>query len=165
MGAIIRSPKNFWMSMIYLGVGALGLIVGREYSFGSAGRMGPAYFPSVISGLLLLFGLITLVRSFVVSGQPISGFAVGSMLLVTGGLVAFAALVNAAGLLAAMLVMVLMSAAASRKFRFDWAAAAGLLGLLVFCALVFVKGLGIPTPLVGSWLQPVLPAVLGGSAR
>jgi hypothetical protein len=29
-------------------------------------------------------------------------------------------------------------------------------GLIVFCAIVFVKGLGVPMPLLGSWLEPVL---------
>jgi hypothetical protein len=46
---------------------------------------------------------------------------------------------------------VLMSAAASSKFRFEWTATAGLIGLIVFCSVVFVKGLGVPMPLLGSW--------------
>jgi hypothetical protein len=62
VGSIIRAPKDFWTGVIYLGVGALGILVGREYSFGSAGRMGPGYFPFVISCLLLVFGAITVVR-------------------------------------------------------------------------------------------------------
>ena len=48
-----------------------------------------------------------------------------------------------------------MSAAASEHFKFDWKATAGLVALVVFCALVFVKGLGVPMPLVGTWLQPL----------
>lgn len=55
-----------------------------------------------------------------------------------------------------------MSAAASEKFRFEWTATAGLVGLVVFCSVVFVQGLGVPMPLVETWLQPILPAWLGG---
>jgi uncharacterized membrane protein YhhN len=162
VATVIRAPKDFWTGVIYLAVGALGILVGREYSFGSAGRMGPGYFPFAISCLLLLFGVITVVRSFLTDGEPVGALAWKAIALVIGSVVAFGLLLPTAGLVIAMLVMVLMSAAASEKFRFDWAATAGLVGLVVFCSLVFVKGLGVPMPLVGTWLQPVMPAWLSG---
>jgi hypothetical protein len=162
VGSIIKAPKDFWTGVIYLGVGALGILIGREYSFGSAGRMGPGYFPFVISCLLLLFGVITVVRSFMTDGEPVGALAWRSIAWVVGSVVAFGLLLPTAGLIIAMLVMVLMSAAASDKFRFEWAATAGLVGLVVFCSLVFVKGLGVPMPLFGSWLQPIMPAWLSG---
>ena len=49
----------------------------------------------------------------------------------------------------------LVSASASPKFRWDVRAAAGLLALIVFCVLAFVKGLGVPMPILGSWLEPL----------
>ena len=151
MGSFIRAPKDFWTGVIYLAVGALGIVVGREYSFGSAGRMGPGYFPYVISCLLILFGVITLVRSFMTDGEPVGALAWKAIGLVVGSVVAFGLLLPTAGLIVAMTVLVLMSAAASEKFRFEVKATAGLVGLVVFCSLVFVKGLGVPMPLLGSW--------------
>jgi len=162
VGSIIKAPKDFWTGVIYLGVGALGILIGREYSFGSAGRMGPGYFPFVISCLLLLFGVITVVRSFLTTGEPVGALAWKAIAWVVGSVVAFGLLLPTAGLVVAMLVLVLMSAAASDKFRFEWAATAGLVGLVVFCSVVFVKGLGVPMPLFGSWLQPIMPAWLAG---
>ena len=162
MGSIIRAPKDFWTGVIYLSVGVLGILVGREYSFGSAGRMGPGYFPFVISCLLLVFGVITVVRSFLTDGEPVGALAWKAIALVIGSVVAFGILLPTAGLVIAMLVMVLMSAAASEKFRFEWTAVAGLAGLVAFCSLVFVKGLGVPMPLVGSWLAPMMPSGFGG---
>ena len=44
-----------------------------------------------------------------------------------------------------------VSAAASEKFRFEWKAVLGLIVLIAFCALVFVMGLGVPMPLIGTW--------------
>lgn len=159
---MIKAPKDFWTGVIYLGVGTLGYFIGREYSFGSAGRMGPGYFPFVISCLLILFGVITLVRSFLTEGEPIGALAFKAILLVIGSVIAFGFLLPRVGLVLAMLVMVLMSAAASEKFRFEWTAVAGLAGLVAFCSLVFVKGLGVPMPLVGSWLAPMMPSGFGG---
>ena len=105
----------------------------------------------VISGLLLLFGVITLVRSFLTDGEPVGAFAWKAIVLVVGSVIAFGLLLPTAGLIVAMTVLVLMSAAASEKFRFEWKATAGLVALVVFCSLVFVKGLGVPMPLLGSW--------------
>ena len=53
------------------------------------------------------------------------------------------------------------SAAASEKFRFEWKATVGLVGLIAFCSLVFVKGLGVPIHLIAPWLKALLPAWLG----
>ena len=36
---------------------------------------------------------------------------------------------------------------------------AGMVVLIAFCVLVFVKGLGLPIPTVGPWLQPLFMAV------
>jgi hypothetical protein len=147
----IRAPKDFWTGVVYLTVGLFGIMIGREYSFGSAGRMGPGYFPFVISCLLVLFGLVSIFRSLRVAGDPVEPFAWKPMLLVIGAVFAFGLLISTAGLIIAMLTMVLMSAAASEKFGFDWKAVLGLFALIAFCSLVFVKALGVPLPLLGSW--------------
>ena len=85
------------------------------------------------------------------SGEPVEPFAWKPIVLVIGAVFAFGLLISTAGLIVAMLVMVLMSAAASEKFSFDWKATLGLAALIAFCSLVFVKGLGVPLPLYGSW--------------
>src|SRR3712207_9556921 len=87
--------------------------------------MGPGYFPFVISCLLIVFGIITLVRSFMTDGEPVGALAWKAIALVVGSVVAFGLLLPTAGLIVAMTVMVLMSAAASEKFRFEWKATAG----------------------------------------
>ena len=113
--------------------------------------MGPGYFPLLISCLLVLFGLVSIVRSLRVTGEPVEPFAWKPMFLVVGAVFAFGLLINTAGLIVSLLVTVLMSAAASEKFSFDWKATLGLAALIAFCSLVFVKGLGVPLPLYGSW--------------
>jgi hypothetical protein len=148
--------------MIYLAMGVAGFVISRDYSFGSAGRMGPGYFPNVIAGLLVLFGAIALVRSFLQAGEPIGSIPWKALILILGAVVSFGFLLPTMGLVVAMVVLVLLSAGASDKFRFEWRAVLGLITLVVFCSVVFVKGLGVPMPLVGSWLEPVLPHWLGG---
>jgi hypothetical protein len=109
MTTFIHSPKDFWTGVIYLGAGALGGFVGREYSFGSARRMGPGYFPFYISCLLLVFGVVTVVRSFMTDGETVGALAWKAIALVIGSVIAFGLLLPRAGLIVAMIVMVLMS--------------------------------------------------------
>ena len=157
----IKNPKDFWLGAVYLLTGAYALRLGSDYPLGTAGRMGPGYFPAVIASLLIFFGVVSIVRSLVTTGGAIRIAAIKPLLLITGAVAAFGLLLNPLGLLVAMAVLILMSAAASEAFRFEWSATAGLVALIIFCSFVFVKALGVPMPLVGDWLAPLLPRSLG----
>lgn len=149
--SLIRGPKDFWTGAIYTSFGAAGMYVARDYGMGEASRMGPGYFPTVLSALLILFGVIAIGRSVVVRGDDIGALALKPAALVIGATVAFGFLLPRAGLLLALPVLILVSAAASVRFHFGVKPLAAMGGLIAFCALVFVKGLGVPMPLLGSW--------------
>jgi hypothetical protein len=149
--ALIRNQKDFGAGVLYIAFGAVGFYIGRDYGMGQASRMGPGYFPTVLSGLLLLFGVAAVIRSFIKEGEPIGGFAWKAALFVCGSTALFGLLLEPAGLIVALLALCLVSAAASMHFKFDWKAVGALVLLVTFSALVFVKGLGVPMPLVGTW--------------
>jgi hypothetical protein len=153
MQALIRKHKDFGAGLLYLGFAVAALWIGRKYALGSAGRMGPGFFPTMLAVLLAAIGAISLIRAFLRPGPVMTGFAWKPLALVLAGTALFGTLINTAGLVIALLALVLLSAAASEKFRFDWWAVLGLLGLIAFCSLVFVKGLGVPAPLIGSWFE------------
>ncbi|MFO1324298.1 MAG: tripartite tricarboxylate transporter TctB family protein [Burkholderiales bacterium] len=149
--ATIRNQKDFGAGVLYLAFGAVGFYIARDYGFGQASRMGPGYFPSVLSALLMMFGAIAVIRSFIKPGEDIGTFAWKAAVYVVGSNVLFGLLLIPAGLIVALVALILSSAAASMHFKFDWKAAGALIVLVVFCALVFVKGLGVPMPLLGTW--------------
>src|SRR4051794_1510715 len=60
----IRNGKDFWAGLMFVGFGAAFVIIARDYPMGEALRMGPAYFPTMLGGLLVLLGMATFVRSF-----------------------------------------------------------------------------------------------------
>lgn len=153
MNWTIRNPKDFWTGLVYACVGIVAFLIAKNYAFGSAGRMGPGYFPTVVSLLLVAVGFVTFARAFRVSGERIGGLAWKPMVLILGSILSFGLLIERAGLVIAAVVLLLMSAAASREFRFEWTAALGLMALVAFCAVVFVTGLGVPMPLLGSWFN------------
>jgi hypothetical protein len=152
MARVIRSPRDFWAGVLYIAFGGAAVLMARDYGMGSGARMGPAYFPTVLGSLLFLIGAASIARSFVVRGEPVGAIAWKGLILVTAGTVLFGALLRPAGMIAAIAVLVLVSAAASAKFRLEWKALALMVLLIAFCALVFVRGLGMNVPLVGPWL-------------
>jgi putative tricarboxylic transport membrane protein len=148
---LTRDPKDFWSGIVFIAAGLAAVVIARDYSMGSATRMGPAYFPTVLGGLLVLIGLIAVVRSLVTTGPPVGRFAWKALALVTGPTVLFGFLLRGAGLGPSLLLLVVVSAIASRKFA--WGPTVALaLGLSLFSVLLFVKALGLPIPVVGHWL-------------
>jgi len=151
MSLLIKSPKDFWTGVLYLAFGAATLWIAREYPIGTAGRMGPGYFPTALSLLLMGLGVYILARGLTRQGDPLGGFAWRGALLVVGATVAFGLLLETAGVIIALVVLICGSALASVKTKFDWKSILIAAGLIVFCVLVFVKGLGVTMPLFGSW--------------
>ena len=148
----IRNARDLLAGCLFIAFGLAFLILARNYQLGSARRMGPGYFPVVLSLLLMVIGLATMARGFLVAGPPVRDVAGKALLLITASIVVFGLLVERAGVGLAVAALVLASAAASRNSRLPatllLAAALG-----AFCVLVFVKGLGLPFPVLGTWLK------------
>ena len=151
MTPAVRDPRDFWSGVIFAATGIGAVVLGRESAMGTATKMGPGYFPTVLGVLLALVGFALVARAFVTRGAPMRGFAVRALVLVLAATVLFGVVVRGAGMVVALIALVLVSAAASRLVR--WRSTVALaIGLAAFSALVFVKLLGLPIPLVGRWL-------------
>jgi hypothetical protein len=126
------------------------VVVARGYGLGTAFRMGPGYFPTLLGGLLVLIGLVSLARAALRAGPPLPSMRITGLLAVTAATLAFGLLVRGAGLVVALPALVLVSAWASTRFR--WGPGLALAaGLTLFCIAVFLKGLGVPLPVLGRW--------------
>lgn len=69
----VSSPKDFWTGLIYVALGLSALWFGRDYRFGTAGRMGPGYFR--IRSLSLRFtGITHLYNAPTCSGRIVEKF-------------------------------------------------------------------------------------------
>lgn len=67
----IKSPKDFWAGIMFIGTGLFFLVWAMmNYQMGTAVRMGPAYFPAVLGGLLGVLGTIVLIGSFAIEASP-----------------------------------------------------------------------------------------------
>jgi hypothetical protein len=130
--------------------GAMSVIVARDYAFGTSVRMGPGYFPSVLGGLLVLFGLY-LVASGLRSNEKIEGgWSPRALVVLPLSLAMFGLLMEYAGFVPALMVLIVGSAAAGSEFRLIEALLLAA-GLTVFAVGLFIYGLGLPYPLFASW--------------
>jgi putative tricarboxylic transport membrane protein len=150
LNPIARNAKDFWTGLIYLFVGSGALIISRDYDMGTAVKMGPAYFPTILSVLLMGIGVISVLRSFLKSGTPIGVVAWKGLLLIVASTLLFGVIVRGAGLLLALPLLVIGSALASTRFSWKTSLIEAV-GITVFCILIFLKGLGVPLPILGSW--------------
>lgn len=139
----IRSARDFYSGLIFLLFGLLAVIFARDYQLGSAARMGPGYFPSVLGALLAGLGLVIVGRSLALEGPKVTGFALRPLILVLTAVLAFGLLLEPAGLGVATAALVVIGCLAGEEFR--WRDVAILSVILIAVALgLFVYGLGLP---------------------
>lgn len=143
----IRNPTDFWTGLLFGGFGLFAAIyAAMSYKLGTAVRMGPGYFPTWVGGLVALLGLVVMLRSLTLEGPALPRMRLRPVIFVLGGSLAFGYLLKPLGMVAATIVLVIVSAAGGHEFR--WREVLLLaVGLAAFAVGVFVYGLGLPFPL------------------
>jgi hypothetical protein len=146
----LRNNKDFLAGLLFTALGVLTVFFARHYPMGVAARMGPGYFPTVLGGLLCLFGLYILIRGLR-SGEPVQGaWGWRPLGLITLSFVVFGFTMEKLGLVPSLMLLFFIAALAGREFRFREVLLLAVL-MSAFAAAVFVYGLRLPYPLFGSY--------------
>lgn len=98
----------------------------------------------------MLLGAVSLAKAFVVRTPPIGEIAWRPLGATVASLGLFALLYQGAGIIAALLASIVVSAAGTR--RFHWQATLVLMVLVTTVAVILVKGFGLSVTLAGKWL-------------
>lgn len=146
---MLLCSADFWSGILFIALGAAGLLLGSEYPAGTAFQMGPGYFPRLIGGALLLVGGITIIKALRVRGPSLGETPWLAMLLVLGSLAAFGFVVPRWGLAPAAVAIVMISGLAAADRKLGQLAVAAV-ALAAFSAVVFIYGLGLTIP-VFAW--------------
>jgi putative tricarboxylic transport membrane protein len=143
----IKSPKDFWAGVMFIAFGGgMAVIALKNYQMGSAVRMGPAYFPSVLGGILAVLGLVLLARSFVLKGEKVPQIHFRPLVLLLVAVLAFGYFLKPLGLVGAIALLVFIGAFGGHEFK--WKEVTILyVAMFIFSVLVFVKGLTLPFPI------------------
>jgi hypothetical protein len=146
----LRNNKDFLAGLLMIAIGAGGFLMALDYPFGSALRMGPGYFPRVLAGILMTFGVFVLIRG-IITGEKVRGrWGWKPLAFIVVSLVAFGWIMAHLGLIPALVVMFIVSALGGHEFR--WKEVAVLTVVMsAFAIGVFVYALGLPYPLWGGY--------------
>lgn len=157
----MEKPRDVAGGALVMALGAGFLLLGRELPMGTSFRMGPGYFPTILGWLLVALGAVlaglALARGVAGAARAEHGWPWRAIALVIGSVVFFGVTLRGIGLAPAILVVAFATAWASR-YASAMASVPLALGLAAFCTFLFLRGLGLPLPMVGPWLD------LGGPA-
>ncbi len=143
--ALIRHPKDFWAGVFFIAVGTAAIVIALDYAMGTAGRMGPGYFPRWLGGIMVGIGALLVLRSFRLQADKIQFPTFRPLLIVLGTVFLFAVTVNWAGLVLSTILLVLASSVASHEYRWKESIVAAI-ALAVFVVLAFRWGLQLQLP-------------------
>jgi hypothetical protein len=136
----LRASKDFLAGLLFLAIGAGAIVVARAYPLGTAMRMGSGYFPTVLGGILALFGIFLMVRRGA-SGWIEWGWR--PLACIAASLVLFGFLMPRFGLVPALVALFFTAAAGGREFRAGEVLALTAL-MTAFAVGVFVYVLKLP---------------------
>jgi hypothetical protein len=142
---VIRHPRDFWAGVLFIFIGGSACLIALDYAMGTAGRMGPGYFPRTLGIMLALIGAGLVVRSFRLSGPRVELPTYKPLIIVLISVLVFGLIVSTTGLVIATVVLVLVASTASHEYRWKESIIAAL-ALGVFVVIAFVYGLSLQLP-------------------
>src|SRR5262245_8679059 len=98
----IVGDKNILLALILLSAAATVFYVAGDYQAGTLRRMGPGYFPVLLSAILALFALGFVARRFLIGADPVENVEIRPAFFVLGGVTLFGLLLHRAGLIASI---------------------------------------------------------------
>jgi hypothetical protein len=141
----IKSPQDIGAAVVFMAIGLAGLYFGSDLAFGTAARMGPGYFPVILSCCIFAIGVICGFKGLTIEGPPIEAIHLRPILVMVVAILAFGYLVERLGLAITAALLTLLAGFARRGMSLvETLLLAG--GLAVFSVILFVYGLSQPFP-------------------
>jgi hypothetical protein len=139
----IRSQSDFWCGLLFVAIGVAVLVLAQQYRLGSAARMGPAYFPTWLGGLLALLGLSLTLPALFSDGPAFPRLAPRPLLMILLSIVVFGVALEYLGFAVAVVALAIVGGLADPELR-PMESAGVALFLLIFSVGIFVGLLGLP---------------------
>jgi len=143
--SFIRHPKDFWAGVLFIAIGGAAFLIALDYAMGSAGRMGPGYFPRSLGLILIGLGALLVLRSLRVRGDAITFPTFKPVIIVLASVLLFGLTVSTLGLVIATILLVLVSSVASHEYRWKESIIAAI-ALAIFVVIAFRYGLSLQLP-------------------
>jgi len=140
--------------MVIMLIGIAGLYFGKDLTYGTAGRMGPGYFPFLLSIIIIALGASIGVKSLIVEGPPIDMPVFKPLFFVVASIIIFGYLTTVLGLAVTAVVTTLVAVLA----RSELSVAESIPFVVLLVVGCVMAGLGY----LGIWQSAVLVAIFLG---
>lgn len=141
----VKSPQDLGAGIVFILIGIAGAVFGRDLAFGTPARMGPGYFPLLLSYLIIGIGIVVAARGLTTEGPALERFHVRPLALVLAAIIASGYLLSGIGLFLTTIVVTFVAAFARPDVKLRETLLLGI-GMGLFAVLVFVYALGQPLP-------------------
>jgi hypothetical protein len=139
----LQDNKDFLAGLLMVVVGAVAFYMALDYPFGSALRMGPGYFPRMLAGILMAFGVYIAIRGLR-SAEEVGGiWGWRALALITVAFWIFGWLMDRIGMIPSLVVLFFVSAFAGHEFKWKEVIILTVV-MITFAWAVFIYGLGMP---------------------
>jgi hypothetical protein len=142
----IRAQSDFWCGLLFTAIGIATVVLARNYRMGTAARMGPGYFPTLLGYVLVFLGLTLTLPSLFMDGEKIPRAHPRPVLIILLSIAVFGLVLDVLGFALSVFVLALIGALAEPALRPREAALLALF-LAVFSVVVFHSLLGLPLAL------------------
>jgi putative tricarboxylic transport membrane protein len=141
-----RNNRDFLAGLFMIFVGGAAMYISRDYPMGSALRMGPGYFPTVLGGIVVVFGIYVLIKGVMNNEKVAGNWSIRALIVLPAATAIFGVMMEKFGFVPAMIVLMYTSALAGREFKFVEVTLLAV-AMVVVSVAVFIYGLGLPYPL------------------
>jgi hypothetical protein len=144
--------KDFCAGLLFIGLGGVfASFTLMDLDLGTLARMGPGYFPLALSGMVIVMGFAVLGHALFGGKDHIGTVPWRPLVLILCAPIIFAATVRGLGFILAIILIASLAALASSRMNMLTRAVL-VLGVTVFCYIVFYMGLGLSVRPFGTWL-------------
>jgi hypothetical protein len=143
--------KDFLSGVMFIAFGMVALYFGRNLQMGTTVRMGPGYVPHMLAYIMLALGGIISVIALLTPGEITEAPKWKPITMVTVGIVCFALLFESAGLIPALVVLILIASLGGEEFKIT-EVLLNMIVLAILCIVVFKVGLQMNVSVIrGVW--------------
>jgi Tripartite tricarboxylate transporter TctB family len=150
----IKSQKDFWSGVMFILAGVGFAWGATNYSFGSAARPGPGYFPFGLGILLAILGAVIALKALTVptkDGDPVGAIARRPLALIVASVVVFGLVLPRLGMILSLPLLVLIASYAGDEFHLGEVLINSVV-LTVASWAIFIWGLSLTIPLWPAFL-------------
>jgi hypothetical protein len=141
----IKSPQDMGAAVVFMAIGLAGVYFGSDLAFGTTARMGPGYFPVILSWVVFGIGVVVGFKGLTIEGPAIEPIQLRPILVIVSAILIFGYLIERVGLAITAALLTVLAGYARRDVRpLETLLLAAALAL--FCVGLFVYGLSQPFP-------------------